>query len=180
MMQIENHKIIYQLFIKNISKFFLFVLLLAVTTACTKSIDNEIVFNIENVSCEISNSSMKQFLINDAEFQENNRIFISVNDDRYKKIISQLGSTKKIDNENLTEEKYNEYNSIFIIDTKPSSGFNLKFSRAILRNQNLLNLYFEEIIPEPGAIVNTAVTQPYCLLNIDHIDQYEVKVEVEG
>ena len=122
---------------------------------------------------------MEKFFVNDVYFQKHNKIFLSTNEDQYSKIISQLRSTKKIDNDDLIDEKYNEYNSIFATNTKPSSGYNLKFNRAILINHDVLNLYFEENSPEPSSIVNTVVTQPYCLMRIDNVDQYEIKVFIE-
>ena len=178
-MQTESHKIIYQLFIKNISKLFLFTILFITIVACTKLTEDEISLNLEDVYCEVSNTSLKKFFVNDDDFLKYNKIFLSINDERYKDIINHLNYKKKVDNENLVEENYNKYNSIFLIDTKPSSGFNLKFNRAVLKSQNILILYFQELSPESNSIVNTVLTQPYCFLKIDNVDQYEVKVEVE-
>ncbi len=178
-MQTESHKTIYQLFIKNISKLFLFTIVFTTTLACTKLTEGEISLNLDEVSCEVSNTSLEKFFVNDDDFQKNNKIFISSKEERYKKIIDHLNSTKKIDEETLVEEKYNKYNLIFLIDAKPSSGFNLKFNGAVLKSQNILNLYFQELSPEPNLKVNTVLTQPYCFLKIDNVDQYEVKVEVE-
>lgn len=176
-MQIASHKTIYQLFIKDISKLFLFTIIFSTTLACTKLTEDEILLNLEDVSCKVSNSSLKKFYVNDDDFQKYNHIFISSYEERYKEIIDHLNSTKKIDDENLVEEKNNKYNSIFLTDAKPSTGFNLKFNRAVLKGQSILNLYFQELSPEPNSIVNTVVTQPYCLLRIDDIEQYEIKVK---
>ena len=178
-MQIESHKTIYQLFIKNISKIFLSALIFAAAVACSKSIDDDIKFKIENIKCGISNSSLDTFFLNDFDFQKNDRIFISNNEQRYKEIINYLNYAKKLDNENLIDEKYSEYNSIFLINSKPTSGFKLKLNDAILKNHYVLNLYFEEISPKSNSIVNTIVTQPYCLMGIDNIDKYDIKVIVE-
>ena len=174
-MQIENHKTTYQLSIKNISK--LLILVLIVFSACNKVADNEI-FKVDNITCKVNYTSLEKFLVNDNDFQENDKIFLSTNEDQYRKIISQISSTTKIDHDDLIDEKYGEYNSIFLTNAKPTSGFILKFNRAILINQSVLNLYFEEFSPESNSIVNT-VTQPYCLMRIDNIEKYEVEVIVE-
>ena len=177
MMQIENHKTTYQLSIKNISK--LLILVLIIFSACNKVANNEISFKVDNVTCKVNYTSLEKYLVNDNDFQENDKIFISTNEDQYRKIISQISSTTKIDHDDLIDEKYGEYNSIFLTNAKPTSGFILKFNRAILINQSVLNLYFEEFSPESNSIVNTVVTQPYCLMRIDNIEKYEVKVMVE-
>mgnify|MGYP001162856673 FL=1 len=74
MMQIASHKTIYQLFIKDISKLFLFTIIFSTTLACTKLTEDEILLNLEDVSCKVSNSSLKKFYVNDDDFQKYNHI----------------------------------------------------------------------------------------------------------
>ena len=174
MMEIENQKTICQLFIKNIFKLSFLILILSVLTSCVKELEKKDFYGVKEYSCGVSGMPFAKFISDDAGNQKTGEFFFTEDHINFTAILSSLGSPKKSDGAiEETEQKNKNYNSIFFVTARPSSGYSLDFKKAELDN-NILHLYFEETSPQANEIVLTVVSQPYCLLKIDNINQYEV------
>ena len=51
------------------------------------------------------------------------------------------------------------------------------FNKAILNNDQL-SLYFDILQPEKGSIVLTVVTYPMCLLYVEDINNFDIKINL--
>ena len=136
-------------FLRFISLIFLFVLILAKTA------------NAENIYLnELFCSTNKIQLLN------NDTSSISFKDTNFDKIIS------KIDKD-LSNKKYN---LLVSLSTKPSSGYNLVLSKSKIKKDKIY-LHFNEIKPQKNSKVLTVLTHPFCLLNIQNLNEYKVKIK---
>ena len=142
-------------FIKNSSKKVLFILLFF-TIGCSSNVKENTLYEINKVHCF---SSYKEYFTDD---------FITTNDKMFASIIDEL---KK--HENIV----GEYNLIVTAGPKSSSGHYMFFNKAILKN-DLLSLYFDISKPEIGSIALTVVTHPICLLYVQDINNFDIKINL--
>ena len=68
-----------------------------------------------------------------------------------------------------------EYNLIVTAGPKSSSGHYMFFNKAVLKN-DLLSLYFDILKPKIGSIAMTVVTYPMCLLYVQDINTFDIKI----
>ena len=91
---------------------------------------------------------------------------ISIKDSNFQTIIS------KIDKD-LSNKKYN---LLISIGSRPSSGYNLELIKSKIKKDKIY-LYFNEIKPEKNSKGLTVLTHPFCLLNIQNLNEYKVKIK---
>ena len=140
-------------FIKNSSKKVTFIFLFF-TIGCSSHLKESILYEINKVHCF---SSYQEYFNSD---------FITTSDEIF---ISSIAELKK--HENLI----GGYNLIVTAVPKSSSGHNMFFNKAILNNDQL-SLYFDILQPEKGSIVLTVVTYPMCLLYVEDINNFDIKI----
>ena len=140
-------------FIKNSSKQILFVLLFF-TLGCSSNVKENILYEINKVHCF---SSYQKHFTNE---------FITTNDEIFASTIAEL---KKY------EDIAGEYNLIVTAGPKSSSGHYMFFNKAVLKN-DLLSLYFDILKPKIGSIAMTVVTHPMCLLYVQDINTFDIKI----
>ena len=142
-------------FIKNSSKKILFILFFF-TLGCSSNVKESVLYEINKVHCFIS---YQKHFTNE---------FITTNDELFALTIAEL---KK--HENIV----GEYNLIVTAGPKSSSGHYMFFNKAVLKN-DLLSLYFDILKPEIGSTALTVVTHPMCLLYIQDIDNFDIKINL--
>ena len=136
-------------FFRFISLIFLFVLIIAKTA------------NAENIYLnELFCSTNKIQLLN------NDTSSVSFKDTNFDKIIS------KIDKD-LSNKKYN---LLVSIGSRPSSGYNLELIKSKIKKDKIY-LNFKEIKPQKNSKVLTVLTHPFCLLYIQNLNEYKVKIK---
>ena len=140
-------------FIKNSSKKVTFIFLFF-TIGCSSHLKESILYEINKVHCF---SSYQEYFNSD---------FITTSDEIF---ISSIAELKE--HENLI----GGYNLIVTAGPKSSSGHNMFFNKAILNNDQL-SLYFDILQPEKGSIVLTVVTYPMCLLYVEDINNFDIKI----
>ena len=140
-------------FIKNSSKQILFTLFFF-TLGCTSNVKENILYEINKVHCF---SSYQKHFTNE---------FITTNDEIFASTIAEL---KKY------EDIAGEYNLIVTAGPKSSSGHYMFFNKAVLKN-DLLSLYFDILKPKIGSIAMTVVTHPMCLLYVQDINTFDIKI----
>tara|TARA_S200000501_G_scaffold317906_1_gene311454 strand:- start:202 stop:702 length:501 start_codon:yes stop_codon:yes gene_type:complete len=144
-----SKKLFNNLFYRFISLIFLFLLII------TKTVNAENIY-LNELYC---NTNKIQLLDNDTNS-------ISFKDTNFDKIIS------KIDKD-LSNKKYN---LLVGLSTKPSSGYNLVLSKSKIKKDKIY-LHFNEIKPQKNSKVLTVLTHPFCLLNIQNLNEYKVKIK---
>ena len=140
-------------FIKNSSKKVLFVLLFF-TIGCSSNIKGSALYEINKVHCF---SSYQKHFTNE---------FITTNDGIFASTIAELEKHEDI---------VGEYNLIVTAGPKSSSGHYMFFNKAVLKN-DLLSLYFDILKPKIGSIAMTVVTYPMCLLYVQDINTFDIKI----
>ena len=91
---------------------------------------------------------------------------ISINDNNFQTIIS------KIDKD-LSNKKYN---LLVSVGSRPSSGYNLELSKSKIKKDKIY-LYFNVIKPEKNSKGLTVLTHPFCLLHIQNLREYKIKIK---
>ena len=142
-------------FIKNSSKQILFILFFF-TLGCSSNVKENILYEINKVHCF---SSYQKHFTNE---------FITTNDEIFASTIAEL---KKY------EDIAGEYNLIVTAGPKSSSGHYMFFNKAVLKN-DLLSLYFDILKPKIGSIAMTVVTHPMCLLYVEDINNFDIKINL--
>ena len=140
-------------FIKNSSKQILFILFFF-TLGCSSNVKENILYEINKVHCF---SSYQKHFTNE---------FITTNDEIFASTIAELEKHEDI---------VGEYNLIVTAGPKSSSGHYMFFNKAVLKN-DLLSLYFDILKPKIGSIAMTVVTHPMCLLYIQDINTFDIKI----
>ena len=70
----------------------------------------------------------------------------------------------------------NDYNFIYISDSKGSGGYNLELIK-ILKIGNKHQIYFKENKPSEGSANIAAITATYCFLKINNLVEVEVFIK---
>ena len=104
--------------------------------------------------------------VNKIQLLDNDTNSISFKDSNFDKIIS------KIDKD-LSNKKYN---LLVSIGSRPSSGYNLELVKSKIKKDKIY-LNFNEIKPQKNSKVLTVLTHPFCLLNIQNLNEYKVKIK---
>ena len=143
----------YQLFLKNCFNIYI-LLCLFFLTSCS-SFEEYSQIEIEKHECSISHQK-----ILDKEF-------LTINDKNFDKVTN-------IVNEILNDS--DKFNFIFSPGPRSSSGYNLSFSSYSIKNKNL-SIFFKEKKPKKNTIVATVITYPFCVLQVDNIQKYNISVE---
>ena len=86
--------------------------------------------------------------------------------------------TSIIDKLKKNENIFGEYNLIVTAGPKNDSSYSMIFNKAIIK-KSLLNLYFDITQQEKSSIAMTAITYPVCLLHIENINKYELKILIQ-
>ena len=142
-------------FIKNSSKKVLFILLFF-TTGCSFNVKESTLYDINKVHCF---SSYQEYFTND---------FITTNDEIF---LSTVAVLKKYEN------IIGEYNLIVTAGPKSNSSYGMILNKAVLKNDHL-SLYFDISQPEKGSIALTVVTYPMCLLYVQDINNFDIKINL--
>ncbi len=103
---------------------------------------------------------------NNSKLLDNNSNSINIKNSNFAKIIS------KIDKD-LSNKKFN---LLISSGSKPSSGYKLEFNRSKTK-KNKIYLYFNEIKPIKNSKNLMVITYPYCLLNINNLEEYKIKIK---
>ena len=140
-------------FIKNSSKKILFILFFF-TLGCSSNVKESSLYEINKVHCF---SSYQEYFTDD---------FITTNDEIFISTIAELKEHENI---------IGEYNLIVTAGTKSNSGYVMFFNKAVLKNDQL-SLYFEISHPEKGSAALTVVTYPMCLLYVQDINNFDIKI----
>ena len=142
-------------FIKNSSKKILFILFFF-TLGCSSNAKDSILYDIKQVHCF---SAYQEYFIED---------FITTNDEIF---ISTIAELKK--HENIV----GEYNLIVTAGPKSNSSYGMILNKAVVENDQL-SLYFDISQPENGSITLTVVTYPMCLLYVEDINNFDIKINL--
>ena len=142
-------------FIKNSSKKVLFILLFF-TIGCSSNLKESTLYEINKVHCF---SSYQEYFTND---------FITTNDEIF---ISTIAELKKYEN------IIGEYNLIVTAGPKSNSNYGMILNKAVVENDQL-SLYFDISQPENGSIALTVVTYPMCLLYVEDINNFDIKINL--
>ena len=142
-------------FIKNSSKKILFILFFF-TLGCSSNAKDSILYDIKQVHCF---SAQQEYFIED---------FITTNDEIF---ISTIAELKK--HENIV----GEYNLIVTAGPKSNSSYGMILNKAVVENDQL-SLYFDISQPENGSIALTVVTYPMCLLYVEDINNFDIKINL--
>lgn len=142
-------------FIKNSSKKILFILFFF-TLGCSSNVKESVLYEINKVHCF---SSYQEYFTND---------FIATNDEIF---ISTVTELKK--HENII----GEYNLIVTAGPKSNSSYSMILNKAVVENDQL-SLYFDLSQPENGSIALTVVTYPMCLLYVQDINNFDIKINL--
>ena len=112
--------------------------------------------NLEDYFCDVSN----------ARLLEKDVISLSVKDKNFNQVISKI------------EKKPNdgEYNLLVTAGQKPSSGYSLEFIK-IKKKKKFDKIYFKETRPKKNSINLAVITYPFCLVKIENLDNYKVKIK---
>ena len=112
--------------------------------------------NLEDYFCDVSN----------ARLLEKDVISLSFKDKNFNQVISKI------------EKKPNdgEYNLLVTAGQKPSSGYSLEFIK-IKKKKKFDKIYFKETKPEKNSINLAVITYPFCLVKIENLDDYKVKIK---
>ena len=142
-------------FIKNSSKKILFIVFFF-TLGCSSNAKDSILYDIKQVHCF---SAYQEYFIED---------FITTNDEIF---ISTIAELKK--HENIV----GEYNLIVTAGPKSNSSYGMILNKAVVENDQL-SLYFEISQPEKSSIALTVVTYPMCLLYVEDINNFDIKINL--
>ena len=112
--------------------------------------------NLEDYFCDVSN----------ARLLEKDVISLSFKDKNFNQVISKI------------EKKPNdgEYNLLVTAGQKPSSGYSLEFIK-IKKKKKFDKIYFKETKPKKNSKNLAVVTYPFCLVKIENLDDYKVKIK---
>tara|TARA_A100001015_G_scaffold287525_1_gene357381 strand:- start:60 stop:554 length:495 start_codon:yes stop_codon:yes gene_type:complete len=112
--------------------------------------------NLEDYFCDVSN----------ARLLEKDVISLSFKDKNFNQVISKI------------EKKPNdgEYNLLVTAGQKPSSGYSLEFIK-IKKKKKFDKIYFKETRPKKNSINLAVITYPFCLVKIENLDNYKVKIK---
>jgi hypothetical protein len=142
-------------FIKNSSKKVTFIFLFF-TIGCSSHLKESILYEINKVHCF---SSYQEYFNSD---------FITTSDEIF---ISTIAELKK--HENIV----GEYNLIVTAGPKSNSSYGMILNKAVVENDQL-SLYFDISQPENGSIALTVVTYPMCLLYVEDINNFDIKINL--
>ena len=112
--------------------------------------------NLDDYFCDVSK----------ARLLEEDVISLSFKDKNFNQVIH------KIDKK-LNDKKYN---LLVSAGEKPSSGYSLKFVK-IKKKKKFDKIYFKEVKPEKNSINLAVITYPFCLVKIENLDDYKVKIK---
>ena len=146
----------FHLFIKNSSKKVLFILLFF-TIGCSSNAKESNLNEINKVHCF---DTYQEYFKGD---------FITESDEMFTSITDKLKKHENI---------FGEYNLIVTAGPKNDSSYSMIFNKAIIK-KSLLNLYFDITQQEKSSIAMTAITYPVCLLHIENINKYELKILIQ-
>ncbi len=119
-----------------------------------------LVFANDSILKEISCGS-NNFAILDSQTNS-----ISNSNKDFKKILSKVDKT-------LSNKKYN---LIVSLGSRPSGGYKLEFNK-IKNKKKKTYVYFSEIKPPKNSKNIAVISYPFCLVNIENLDEYKVKIK---
>ena len=104
--------------------------------------------------------------VNNARLLEDDVISLSFKDKNFNQVISKI------------EKKPNdvEYNLLVTTGQKPSSGYSLEFIN-IKKKKKFDKVYFKETKPEKNSKNLSIITYPFCLVKIENLDDYKIKIK---
>tara|TARA_B100000886_G_scaffold86857_1_gene57025 strand:- start:1283 stop:1723 length:441 start_codon:yes stop_codon:yes gene_type:complete len=143
----------FHLFIKNSSKIISSVLLF-LTLGCSSVTSENNRYEINRVHCF---SSYQEYFVDD---------FITTYDEMFASIIDELKKHENIEG---------EYNLIVTAGPKSNSNYGMILNKAVVENNHLI-LYFEISKQEKNSITLTVVTHPMCLLYVQDINAFDIKI----
>ena len=112
--------------------------------------------NLEDYFCDVSN----------ARLLEKDVISLSFKDKNFNQVIH------KIDKK-LNDKKYN---LLVSAGEKPSGGYSLEFVK-IKKKKKFDKIYFKDVKPQKNSINLAVITYPFCLVKIENLDDYKVKIK---
>ncbi len=143
----------FHLCIKNSSKIISSVLLF-LTLGCSSVTSENNRYEINRVHCF---SSYQEYFVDD---------FITTYDEMFASIIDELKKHENIEG---------EYNLIVTAGPKSNSNYGMILNKAVVENNHLI-LYFEISKQEKNSITLTVVTHPMCLLYVQDINAFDIKI----
>ena len=157
----QSHLVIrtfYQYFIKKLFNFFTLKFIISISI---------IFFLISNLA-SASNSTLKEVYCDSSKFAilENEINSISSKDKNFNKILGEIDPS--LLNKN--------YNLIVSLGSRPSGGYKLNFDKLKNKNKNTY-IYFKEIKPPKNSINIAVITYPFCLLKIENLNNYKIKIK---
>ena len=153
MMRLQIHIIMFHSFIKNSFKKILFILFIF-TLGCSSITNENNGYEINRVHCF---SSYQEYFTDD---------FITTNHEMFASIIDELKRYENI---------VGEYNLIVTAGPKSNSSYGMLLNKAVLKN-DLLKFYFNISKPEMDSTALTVVTHPMCLLYVQDINTFDIKI----
>ena len=104
--------------------------------------------------------------VNNVRLLEEDVISLSVKDKNFNQIIGKIN--KKLNNKN--------YNLLVSTGKKSSSGHSLEVVK-IKKKKKFDKIYFKEIKPNKNSKNLAVITYPFCLVEIDNLNNYKVKIK---
>ena len=104
--------------------------------------------------------------VNKVKLLEEDVISLSFKDKNFNQVINKID--KKLNNK--------KYNLLVSTGKKPSSGYSLEFVK-IKKKKKFDKIYFKEIKPEKNSKNLAVITYPFCLVKIENLDNYKVKIK---
>ena len=111
---------------------------------------------IDEIYCDVSKVNLLEKGTNSISYKDSN----------FDLVISKID--KDISNK--------KFNLLVSAGPKPSSGYKLEFKKIKIKKKKI-NLYFNEIKPTKNSKNLTVITHPFCLVQIDNLDKYKVKIK---
>ena len=142
-------KLFNNFFLRFSSLIFLITLILSKPTVAQNIFLSELYCNANNIK-----------LLNDGITS------VSFKDSNFQTIISKID--KDLTNKN--------YNLLVSLSSRPSSGYNLELSKSKIKKDKIY-LYFNEIKPKKNSKGLAVLTHPFCLLNIQNLNEYKIKIK---
>ena len=111
---------------------------------------------LDDYFCDVSN----------ARLLEEDVVSLSFKDKNFNQTIREI-------DKKLNDKKYN---LLVSAGEKPSSGYSLEFVK-IKKKKKFDKIYFKEIKPEKNSKNLAVITYPFCLVKIENLDDYKVKIK---
>ena len=112
--------------------------------------------NPEDYFCDVSNFRLL----------EEDVVSLSFKDKNFNQTIREI-------DKKLNDKKYN---LLVSAGEKPSSGYSLEFVK-IKKKKKFDKIYFKEIKPEKNSKNLAVITYPFCLVNVENLNEFKVKIK---